>query len=398
MRVLISGAGVAGLAVAYWLEQYGFQPTIVERADALRTGGYKIDVRGKALDVLRRMEIYDEVKASSTDMQGATIVDRDGKVIAEMSGDAFGLREGDDLEIVRGDLCQIMKNKLKNVEFLFGDSIRAISQNSNDVAVEFEKNQPRSFDLVIGADGLHSQVRRHVFGDEALFARHLGLYLCVYSVPNYLNLDRWEMEYTDLGKIANIWSSKGGKDAKACFGFTAPEYTFDPRNIASQQQLVKMVYKDIGWQVPRLLQEMDKTTDFYFDAATLICMDHWSKNRVVLLGDAGYCASPMSGQGTSLALIGAYLLAGEQALASPNHQRAFSEYERNLRPFVKANQALGIKSANLMRTREKKSFLLWLHNLMIKFAPGWWVAFFTNRAKARIARAANAITLPAYPR
>lgn len=396
MKVLISGAGVAGLAVAYWLERYGFSPTIVERAPALRTGGYKIDARGKALEVLRRMGIYEEVKASGTDMQGATIVDHNGKVIAEMSGDAFGLREGDDLEIVRGDLCQIMRQKVKNTEFLFGDSISAITQHATGVTVTFEKNSARDFDLVIGADGLHSTVRRLVFGDEANFARHLGLYLCVYSVPNTLNLDRWEMEYTDLGKIANVWSSRGGKDAKACFGFTAPEYQFDPRDVSSQRQLVKTVYKDIGWQVPRLLQEMDNTPDFYFDAATLICMDHYAKKRVVLLGDAGYCASPMSGQGTSLALIGAYLLAGELAKASPNYQKAFTEYERLMRPFVKANQALGIKSASLMQAREKKGPLLWLHEIMRKIAPGWWVEFFTNRAKKRISKAANGITLAEY--
>jgi len=189
MKVLISGAGIAGLTVAYWLRRYGFTPTIVERAPSLLTGGYKIDVRGTALQVLRRMGIHDAVVAASTDMQGALLVDKSGKVINEMSGDAFGHRVSEDVEIVRGTLCQILMDHISDAEFIFGDSIRAISQSSDSAQIEFTKNSPREFDLVIGADGLHSNVRGIVFGDESRFVRELGLYLCVYAVPNYLNLE-----------------------------------------------------------------------------------------------------------------------------------------------------------------------------------------------------------------
>jgi 2-polyprenyl-6-methoxyphenol hydroxylase-like FAD-dependent oxidoreductase len=204
MRVLISGAGIAGLTAAYWLQRYGFTVTIVERASSLVTGGYKIDVRGTALQVLTRMDVHNAVVAASTDMQGVVLVDRDGKVINKMTGDEFGHRAGEDLEIVRGTLCQILKDNISNVEFVFDDSIRTISQDSDRVQVEFSKNSPREFDLVIGADGLHSNVRGIVFGDEARFLRELGLYLCVYTVPNYLNLDRIEMQYTELGRVAAI--------------------------------------------------------------------------------------------------------------------------------------------------------------------------------------------------
>jgi 2-polyprenyl-6-methoxyphenol hydroxylase-like FAD-dependent oxidoreductase len=178
MRVLISGAGIAGLTVAYWLRRYGFTPTIVERAPSLLTGGYKIDVRGTALQVLRRMGIHDGVVAASTDMQGALLVDKNGKAINEMTGGAFGHRVSEDLEIVRGTLCQILMDHIPDAEFIFGVSIRAISQSSDRVQVEFTKNSPREFALVIGADGLHSNVRAIAFGDESRFVRDLGLYLC----------------------------------------------------------------------------------------------------------------------------------------------------------------------------------------------------------------------------
>jgi len=396
MNVLISGAGIAGLTVAYWLRRYGLTPTIVERAPSLLTGGYKIDVRGTALEVLRRMGIHDAVVAAGTDMQGALLVDRDGKVIKEMSGDEFGHRASEDLEIVRGTLCQILMDRIADAEFIFGDSIQSISQSSDSSRVGFTKNAPRDFDLVIGADGLHSNVRRIVFGDESRFMRELGLYLCVYTVPNYLNLDRMEMQYTELGRVAAIWSSRGDANAKACFGFVAPPAHVDLRNRVRLQQVLTDVYRGIGGEVPTLLQLMPSALDFYFDAAAQICMAHWSQDRVVLVGDAGYCASPMSGQGTSLALIGAYVLAGELAAASGAYQTAFHQYEKEMRPFVALNQALGLKSANLMKSKEKKSVFAWLLEQVMRVAPGRMIEFFINRSTRQIHQAASAITLKDY--
>jgi 2-polyprenyl-6-methoxyphenol hydroxylase-like FAD-dependent oxidoreductase len=341
------------------------------------------------------MDIHDAVVAASTDMQGALLVDKDGKIINEMSGDAFGHRAGDDVEIVRGTLCQILMDHISEAEFVFGDSIRSISQSSDSVQVGFTKSNPREFDLVIGADGLHSNVRRLVFGDESRFVRELGLYLCVYSVPNFLRLNRVEMQYSELGRVAQIWSSRGDADAKACFGFAAPSVQVDLRDRAQQQQVLENVYDGIGWEVPRLLELMPGAPDFYFDAAAQICMARWSQGRVVLAGDAGYCASPMSGQGTSLALIGAYVLAGELAAASGAYQTAFDQYEREMRPFVALNQELGVRSAKLM-TSKGKSVSTWLLEQIMRIAPGRMVELIIDRGTRRIQHAANAITLKDY--
>jgi 2-polyprenyl-6-methoxyphenol hydroxylase-like FAD-dependent oxidoreductase len=242
MRILISGAGPAGLTAAHWLKRYGYRPTVVERAPSLLVGGYKIDVRGAALQVLKQMVAHDAVVAAHTDMQGALLVDKEGKVINRMSGDEFGHRVGGDVEIVRGTLCQILREHLGDVELLFGDSVQAISQSSDGTRVQFAKHGVREFECVIGADGLHSDVRRIVFGEESQFLRDLGLYLCVYSVPNYLKLDRMEIQYSELGRIAAIWSSRGDEDAKACFGFAAPSLRIDLRDRAQQQQALRTVY------------------------------------------------------------------------------------------------------------------------------------------------------------
>lgn len=394
MKVLISGAGPAGLTAAYWLKRYGHAPTVVERAPSLLVGGYKIDVRGAALQVLKEMGVHDAVAAAHTDMQGAMLVDKQGNVVKQMSGDDFGHRVGGDIEIVRGTLCQILRDHLGDVECLFSDTIQGIRQSAASAQVQLTKNGMREFDCVIGADGLHSNVRRIVFGEETRFLRDLGMYLCVYSVPNYLNLDRMEVQYSELGRIAAIWSSRGDANAKACFGFASPS-RIDLRDRDQQQQALRTIYAGIGWEVPRLLEMMPTASDWYFDAAAQIDMPRWSEGRVVLVGDAAYCASPMSGQGTSIALIGAHVLAGELAVAG-DHPRAFAEFENVMRPFVQANQALGLKSAELMRSGDRKSVASWLLRQLMRIAPGRMTEWIINRSTERITRAANAIHLKDY--
>jgi 2-polyprenyl-6-methoxyphenol hydroxylase-like FAD-dependent oxidoreductase len=342
------------------------------------------------------MGSLDAVVAAHTDMQGAVLVDKEGNIVSRMSGDDFGHRVGGDVEIVRGTLCQILRDHLGDVELLFGDTIQGITQSSDSTQVQFTKNGMREFDLVIGADGLHSNVRRIVFGEESRFLRDLGLYLCVYSVPNYLKLDRMEIQYSELGRIAAIWSSRGDTSGKACFGFSAPSLRIDLRDRVQQQQALRTVYEGIGWEVPRLLEMMPTASDWYFDTAAQIEMPRWSQGRVVLVGDAAYCASPMSGQGTSIALIGAYVLAGELAASSGDHRSAFAEFESVMRPFVEANQALGLKSAKLMRSGERKLVVGWLLKPLMRMMPGRMTKWIINRSTERITQAANAIRLKDY--
>jgi 2-polyprenyl-6-methoxyphenol hydroxylase-like FAD-dependent oxidoreductase len=295
-------------------------------------------VRGTALEVLRRMGAHDAIVASSTQMQGALLVDREGNVINRMTGDEFGHRVGADLEIVRGRLCDILMTRTTDVEVIFDDAITMTTQSDDSVEVRFRDGAARTFDLVIGADGLHSNIRRQIFGDESQYLRDLDMYLCVYSVPNYLRLDRIEVQYSEIGRIAAIWSTRDDSNAKACFGFAARDQRINLRDRAQQEEALRTVYADIGWEVPRLLALMPQASDWYFDVAAQVEISEWARGRVVLVGDAAYCASPMSGQGSSLALIEAYVLAGELAAAGGDHQAAFAEYYRVMRPFVTVNQ------------------------------------------------------------
>jgi len=395
MHVLISGAGTAGLSLAYWLKRCGFMPTIVESSSTLRMGGYKIDVRGEALTILHRAGIYDAVVAANTDMQAANLVDKCGKVLHQMSGDQFGHRVGDDQEIMRGTLNQILLDQIPEVEIIYGDAIKSITQTTQSVQVEFKNSPPRSFDLLIGADGLHSNVRKLVFGDERNFSRDYDIYLCVYSMPNYLNLDRVEMQYTELGRAASIWCSRNDQTAKACFAFVSSE-KIEPRDKVKQQQFVKNKFGDLGGEFPAILNNISETDDFYFDACTQIHMDSWSSGRVVLLGDAAYCASPMSGQGTSLALVGAYVLAGELTIAKDDYVAAYVEYEKIMRPYVDINQALGIRAAKLFNSQKQNKLLGWLIKKLMVILPGYIIEFFIHGATKRIHKAANSIVLKRY--
>ncbi|MFD5551088.1 FAD-dependent monooxygenase [Streptomyces goshikiensis] len=340
--VLISGGSVAGPALAYWLHRHGFTPTIVERAPQLRDGGYAVDFRGEALDVLDRMGLLEEIRALDTEMGDAALVDADGRQYATLPAAVFA----GDLEVLKGDLTRMLYEATReDVEYVFGDSITHLQQDADGVLVTFEHAAPRRFDLVVGADGLHSKTRALAFGPEEEFVRHLGIYTAIFNLGNYLGLENTGRLYTAPGKAANIFTARANTEARAAFHFAAEHLENDRRDTAAQKRIVAERFAGEGWEVPRLLEEMDAAQEFFFDSNAQVEMDSWSAGRVVLLGDAGYCAGPTSGRGTSQALIGAYLLAGELAARGGDHKAAFAAYEEQMRPYVAEHQVLGREGA-----------------------------------------------------
>jgi 2-polyprenyl-6-methoxyphenol hydroxylase-like FAD-dependent oxidoreductase len=386
-KVLISGAGIAGSSLAYWLRRHGFAPTVVERAPALRDGGYKVDIRGAALDVVRRMGLLDEIRALKTDVRSAFVVDATGRKVASMDADTFGGRAHGDAEILRGDLARLMYERTRDdVTYRFGDSIESIE----DGLVTFHSGHTETFDIIVGADGLHSRTRALAFGAEEQFVRDLGYHVSICAVPNHLGIDREELTYVGAGRTTLVYSTARDTDAKAMFLFRTPStQDSDPR------RALRAAYADQGWEVPRLLDAVDAAPDLYYDTLSQVRMETWSTGRVVLLGDAAYCASPASGQGTSLALVGAYVLAGELAKADGSHGTAFAAYEQRMRPFVAVNQKLGpdnIKRMVLGSKGQVRMSMVML-GLMAKM-PG------RERILAKVMeplhRAATAIDLPDY--
>ncbi len=342
-RVLVSGASVAGITVAYWLAQHGFSVTVVERHPGLRPGGQAIDVRGPALSVLERMWLRAAADHMRTRMRGSSVVDRDGNEISEdtESMPTGGLIASPDIELLRDDLVQLLYQSTElKAEFVFGDSVTALDDDGSAVGVTFENAAPRSFDLVIGADGLHSTVRRLVFGPEEQFIERLGTHAAIFTVPNFLDLEYWQTWNYGESSMAGVYSARDNTEARAMLGFMDTDLRLDYRDTEAQFAELERRMADDGWVRPQLLEYMRTAPDFYFDEMSQIKMDRWAKGRVALVGDAGYCCSPLSGQGTGVALLGAYILAGELAAAGEDYEKGFANYQNEFADYVKRNQWL----------------------------------------------------------
>lgn len=395
-NVLISGAGVAGPALAYWLHKHGFSATVVERARSPRDGGQAVDIRGAAIDVAERMEILDTVRQARTRTRGMSYVNSAGKQLASMNA-AFGVIDAEDVEIVRGDLVSILYQATRDdVEYIFDDSITGISEHADAVEVTFQRSRPRVFDLVVGADGLHSNVRGIAFGDDSQFIRHLGLYLAVFTVPNDLGLDHWQLIHAVPGKSVTITSARENTEARAIFFFASGPLDYDHRDSGRQKELLAGSFAGQGWEVPQLLKAMREAPDFYFDSASQVRMSNWSAGRVTLVGDAGYCPSPLSGQGTSLALVGAYVLATRLHAAADDHRAAFARYQEQMREFVEQNQKIALGNAKRFTPGTRGA--IWLQNQTIRALPYMpWKNIILGLTTKGVRAAANAITLDDVP-
>lgn len=341
--VLICGGGIAGPALAYCLRKHGFRATVVERAPAPRPGGQTVDLRGAARTVIEWMGWMDSVRAVSLEQRGIACVDAHGRVTARMPTELFG-GEGivSDLEILRGDLTRVFyEATAPTTEYLFDDTITGLAPDEEGVTVTFEKAAARRFALVVGADGLHSVVRGLAFGPESTWVRPLDCHLAWFTAPADLDLDGWYlMHNAPGGLVASVRPGRLPSETKVSLAFRSPAFAYDRRDVTRQKDILARRFAGVGWHVPRLLESMRAAPDFVFDSLGQVHLDTWSRGRVVLLGDAGYCPTPLTGLGTSLAVVGAYVLAGELAAADGDHRVAFARYESILRPYVTRSQQL----------------------------------------------------------
>lgn len=387
LTLLIQGASIAGPALAYWLARDGHDVTVVERAPAIRTGGYKIDVRGPACDVLRGMGLYDAAHGQHVGMRRATFVDAAGRPLASLDADTFGMREPGDIELMRGDLARILYEATRDrVRYVFSDSVAAIDQVGREVDVRLHGGTRRRFDAVIGADGLHSSLRALVFGAEQAFLRHLGMYVAIGSVPNELGLEHEEVAYLAPHRLVNVYSADRSGDAKALFLFRAsgPDVRHDDTG-AQRRLLRQAMLADLGaaqrWRIPELLARMDEAPDFYFDSISQVVMPQWAHGRVGLIGDAAYCASPASGQGVSLALVGARILA--QELGRADAPEAFRACHARMHGFVLRNQQLAEEFRSLLPTSPRGAWAQRLALRLMRFAPVRSLAFGPQQRRYR---------------
>jgi 2-polyprenyl-6-methoxyphenol hydroxylase-like FAD-dependent oxidoreductase len=399
--VLICGAGVAGPTLAYWLNRYGFRPTVVERTPSVRRGwgGQAVDLFGPAVDVVERMGVLPHVLQARTRTKVLSFV-RAGRrpVDVDFSRLVAGISDRH-VEIMRGELAAILHDATSpDVEYVFGDSIANLTQHGGGVDVTFDRASPRRFDLVIGGDGLHSVVRQLVFGDESRFRRYIGGYLAVYTVPDHLQLLGRMLVYLAPGKLAATYPVRQTGQARAAFLFRhSGEFAVDHRDLDHQKRLLRHTFTGDGWEVPRLLAGLDHAEDFYFDSISQIVMDRWSHGRTALVGDAGYSPGPAVGGGTSVAVIGAYLLADALDAADGNHQQAFDRYQRSMADLVARSRTIGHTTMKALVPATSRQVWLTMQSMrLISHSPS--VLQRRLFALQRGAAAAfDAITLPERP-
>jgi 2-polyprenyl-6-methoxyphenol hydroxylase-like FAD-dependent oxidoreductase len=332
MRILISGASIAGPVLAYWLTRHGFDVTVVERAPTLRkTGGHAVDLFRPAMEISAKMGVLPRIEALATGTDRLTMY-REGRprpTEVDLTK-LVGIASDRHVEIMRDDLSEIYYDAGRDdAEYLFGDSITAIEP---DGEVTFERSPARSFDVIVGADGLHSNVRRLVFGDEDELTRFIGGYLAVVSAPKTLAVPGEMLGHIGVGRLVAVYTAEHLDDARVVFMFRSKdELDYDYRDSLRQKELLRDAFAGMHPQVDDWLGEIDATPAFYFDAISQLRMNIWSRRRVTLVGDAGYCPGPAVGGSTSLAVLGAYVLAGELARAGGDHLRAFAAYELQMR-------------------------------------------------------------------
>ncbi|MEU6843958.1 FAD-dependent monooxygenase [Streptomyces sp. NPDC046716] len=339
LDVLVSGASIAGPAIAFWLSRQGARVTVVEKAAALREGGFAVDFRGAVhRTVLTRMGIWDDLHRIQTAMGRQTIVNADDTDRVDLPAH---LMSGD-VEVFRGDLSRLLYERTKDtVEYVFGDSIASLTESASGVDITFDHGAPRTFDLVVGADGLHSHTRRLVFGDEARYLRFFDYYVAGFDMPNHLGLDRTARLYSEPGRTAMINNYDGDPDrAGAAVVFTSEQLTYDRRDTARIKQIVAGKLRGMAWpHVAEMIAALETADDLYFDAIAQIHIDRLSHGRVVLLGDAGHGAT-MGGIGTGTALVSAYVLAGELVAARGDHRTAFAAFEAEITKYAKGCQKI----------------------------------------------------------
>ncbi|MGH6812153.1 MAG: FAD-binding domain [Methylocella sp.] len=337
--VLISGAGIAGPTLAFWLKAAGFEPTLIERAPALRTGGYVIDFWGLGYDIAERMGLERDINRIGYHAREMRIVDDRGKRVTGFGTKVFGeLTGGRYVTLGRSDLSRLLIEKIKGTtEIIFDNEIVGLQEQADCVQVQFKHAGERRFDLVLGADGLHSDVRRLAFGPQHQFENQLGYVVAAFEVRGYRPRD--EDVYVMYGQPGRMLGRFTLHDDRMLFLFVfTADSSSPPATLNVQKALLRGRYGDGKWECPRILDELDRTHEIYFDRVSQIRMESWSRGRVALVGDAAFCVSLVAGQGAALAMISAYVLAGELADAGGRHEEAFRKYEAVLRAFVNSKQ------------------------------------------------------------
>jgi 2-polyprenyl-6-methoxyphenol hydroxylase-like FAD-dependent oxidoreductase len=376
MRILISGAGIAGPTLAYWLVRYGHEPVIVEEASHPRTGGYIVDFWGAGLEVASRMDLLPAIQECAYRVREIRAVDAAGHTVASCPASALTAATGNFVSLPRGHLAGLLQQSLPaGVKIIFGDTIDRIWQSERTVLVAFEHQPEQVFDLLVGADGLHSRTRELVFGPESQFERYLGMKVAAFELEGYRPRD--ELVYVTFTEVGQQVARFAMRDDRTMFLFTfADQDPFTPPDLDEQKEILRRRYRGRGWECPDILEGLDRVSDLYFDRVSQIDMgageEAWSNHRTTLVGDAAWCISLLGGQGSALAMAGSYILAGELRRTPGDPQSAIRRYQQRFQSFVAHKQRAARRFSSAFAPRSAWS--LFLRNRVLQVISFSWIA------------------------
>ncbi|WP_237570899.1 FAD-dependent monooxygenase [Mycolicibacterium lacusdiani] len=390
---LISGASVAGPVLAYWLSEAGWEVTVVERADRLRTSGYPVDVRGTAVDVIRRMGVYGEITEQRYRHVPVQLLAPSGRRLCTLDyGNLIGSSSSDDVELTRGVLSEILYGATNDrVDYVFADAIATLSDADVGIDVTFGHRRSETFDVVVGADGIHSNVRSLAMGDGSRYLHHLGPYAAVWDLPTDLFEPGTGFFYSHPGRTVLVERPSDGAPARAFLTFvhSAPG-TVDTHDRDDVLATLHGAFVGDRWRTGEVIDALVDADDVYFDTVSQVRMDSWYSGRVALVGDAAYAPAFLSGQGTSIAIAGAYVLASE-LVAHDRPEQAFAAYQLRLRSYVKKNQDLALRTDGTVLARTSGQLLR--RNLKLCAVPLLQRLGLVGLLQAKLRTAADDLTL-----
>jgi 2-polyprenyl-6-methoxyphenol hydroxylase-like FAD-dependent oxidoreductase len=342
-RVLISGAGIAGPALAILLNKNGFKTTIVERASSLRTAGQQIDVTGPGVELIRYMGVDEAIRARTVGDEGIHFVDGNDKRIASFPVSSSTTSLVREIEIMRGDMADVFYQATKDqTEYIFGDRVTGLSESEEGITASFKNGANRTFDLVVAADGLSSRTREVAFGSSKDAAvKNLSQWVALFLIPHSPEDGTWTRAYNaPEGRVVVLRPDVKRKRTSVYLCQGSDDMSITEKSVEEQRVIVQRTFAGAGWETERVLSHMEHAEDFYVQQVAQVKMPSWHKGRTVLLGDAGYCPAPVSGLGTTMAIVGAYVLAGCLVTHEHDLPRALEQYEADMRPFVESAQKL----------------------------------------------------------
>ena len=383
-KILITGASIAGPTIAYWLNKYGFNVTVLERAADLRLGGQNIDVKGPALEIARKMDLEEAIRKANTTEVGLRFVDTNNQTLAEFSKES-ALSMTQDLEILRGDFVNILYNLTKDdLNYRFNDYINHVEQHEDKVTVTFHSGSKEDFELLVIAEGIGSLTRKLVFGTEPTF-KFLKLYTAYFTIAKAPTDDQWARWCNATTGIVFMMRPDNHGTTRASITFLSKEEKYTKLTLDQQKKVLTEKIRGLGWETDRLIAEIQKSEDLYFERVSQVKAPNWSKGRVIMIGDAAYCATPISGKGIDLSMVGAYVLAAELQ-KNQSHSEAFVEYEAIMRPYVNKCQELppGVPGLVYPTSTLGVHVLNTLFKIVGSGPVQWFISLFTGKKDSKI--------------